>query len=143
MREDEIEVVAEELAKIGGLSWYPGRPDGAFLRAVSDGYREQARAVIDALERLRVDGTRRTIGEEPGSALPSTDEALPSVPNEAPQIGAVVEYNPPGDRRSILCHVEKIEEGRAFLVPFSTNEIGWVALDTLMPLSARGAAEEV
>jgi len=38
MTDDEIQVVAEELAKAGGLSWYPGRSSGAFLRAVSQGY---------------------------------------------------------------------------------------------------------
>ena len=51
--EDEIEVVAEELAKAGGLSWYPGRQHGSLLRVVSDRYRDRARLAIAALDRYR------------------------------------------------------------------------------------------
>src|SRR3954471_2147771 len=52
--EDEIEVVAEELAKAGGLSWYPGRQHGSLLRVVSDRYRDRARLAIAALDRCRM-----------------------------------------------------------------------------------------
>jgi hypothetical protein len=31
MTDEEIEVVAEELAKSGGLSWYPGRTPGPLM----------------------------------------------------------------------------------------------------------------
>jgi hypothetical protein len=51
--EEEIEVVAEELAKVGGLPWYPGRTQGPLLRVVSNRYRDRARVAIAALERLR------------------------------------------------------------------------------------------
>src|SRR3712207_9203294 len=34
MTEEEVEVVAEELAKIGGIAWYPGREEGTLMRAV-------------------------------------------------------------------------------------------------------------
>ena len=53
MSDDEIEVVAEELAKAGGPSWYPGRVRGPLLRLVTDRHREQARAVIALLGQLR------------------------------------------------------------------------------------------
>ena len=53
MTEEEVDVVAEELAKIGGTAWYPGRQQGLLLREVTERYREQARAVITALERRR------------------------------------------------------------------------------------------
>src|SRR3954463_7575787 len=53
MTEQEIEVVAEELAKIGGTSWYPGREHGPLMRVVSDRYRDRARIAIAALDRLR------------------------------------------------------------------------------------------
>ncbi|MGF9763149.1 hypothetical protein AAII07_49200 [Microvirga sp. 0TCS3.31] len=56
MTEKEVEVVAEELAKIGGTAWYPGRQPGPLLREVTDLYREQARAAIAALERMRTSG---------------------------------------------------------------------------------------
>jgi hypothetical protein len=48
MSEEEIEIVAQELARVGGTSWSPGRPKGAVLRRVGDSYRDQARAVIQA-----------------------------------------------------------------------------------------------
>ena len=51
--DEEIEVVAEELAKAGGVSWYPGRTLVAFLRPVSERYRDRARLAIAALDRLR------------------------------------------------------------------------------------------
>jgi hypothetical protein len=53
MTEEEIEAVAEELAKIGGVSWYPGRAPGPLLRVVSERYRDRARVAIAALDRLR------------------------------------------------------------------------------------------
>jgi len=53
MTEEEVEVVAEELARIGGTSWYPGREKGILLRIVSDRYRDRARVAIAALDRLR------------------------------------------------------------------------------------------
>ena len=53
MTAEEVEVVAEELARTGGTAWYPGRQRGPLLRAVTERYREQARAVIAALDRQR------------------------------------------------------------------------------------------
>ena len=53
MSEEEVECVAEELAKVGGVAWYPGREPNAILRVVSDRYRDRARVAIAALERLR------------------------------------------------------------------------------------------
>ena len=53
MTEDEIEAVAEELAKAGGVSWYPGREGGTLLKVVSDRYRDRARLAIAALDRYR------------------------------------------------------------------------------------------
>ena len=43
MTEEEIEIVAEELAKIGGVTWYPGREKGTLMRVVCDRYRDRAR----------------------------------------------------------------------------------------------------
>ena len=41
MTDEEIEVVAEELAKRDGLSWYPGRRQGPLTRLVTDYYRDK------------------------------------------------------------------------------------------------------
>ena len=49
MNEAEVEIVAEELAKLGGTAWYPGRESGPLLRIVHERYRDRARAAIAAL----------------------------------------------------------------------------------------------
>ena len=41
MTDEEIEVVAEELAKRNGSSWYPGRMQGPLTRLVTDYYRDK------------------------------------------------------------------------------------------------------
>lgn len=51
MSEDEIKIVARELARVGGTLWYSERPKGAVLHRVGDSYRVQARAVIQANQR--------------------------------------------------------------------------------------------
>ncbi|KAB0264995.1 hypothetical protein FEZ63_20515 [Microvirga brassicacearum] len=53
MTDEEVEIVALELAKVGGLSWYPGREKGVLLRAVTERYRDQARAAIAAFDRCK------------------------------------------------------------------------------------------
>ena len=47
MTEDEVEVVAAELAKAGGVAWYPGRERGP-LKHVVNRYRDRARLAIAA-----------------------------------------------------------------------------------------------
>ena len=69
MTDEEIEAVAEELAKAGGTSWYPGRTRGALLRPVSERYRDRARLAIAALERVRA-GRAAVAVPEASSALP-------------------------------------------------------------------------
>jgi hypothetical protein len=129
MTDDEIQVVAEELAKVGGLSWYPGRPSGAFLRAVSEDYREQARVVIATLDHLRARKPQASVEQEPTSST-SLSHGLPApVTKDALRVGAVVEYHPPGDKRTITCRIEELEEGRARLEPSVKPDIGWVVLD--------------
>ena len=52
MTDDEVEAVAAELAKAGGVSWHPGQERGP-LKLVIDRYRDRARLAIAALERVR------------------------------------------------------------------------------------------
>ena len=47
-------------------------------------------------------------------------------------VGSIVVYRPPSDLRAISCRVEKIENGRAYLVPCPKPDIGWVSLDGLV-----------
>jgi hypothetical protein len=127
MTEEEVEIVAQEMAKIGGVGWYPGRTDGAVLRVVNQRYRDRARVAIAALERLRAgrDTTEETSPLQEGT--PSADAGL--------QVGTIVVFRPPGDRRAVTCRIEKLEEGRAYLVPCPKPDIGWTSLDNLQPLS--------
>jgi hypothetical protein len=135
MTEEEIEAVAEELAKAGGLSWNPGRTRGPLLRTVSERYRDRARLAIEALDRLRARNQDRNAPQGPALETPRVKEGPNSPPGNGLQAGAIVVYRPPGDRRAIPCRIEKLEEGRAYLVPCPNPDIGWVELDNLQPLS--------
>ena len=52
MTEGEVEAVAAELAKAGGVSWHSGQERGP-LKLVMDRYRDRARLAIAALDRVR------------------------------------------------------------------------------------------
>src|SRR5829696_1982081 len=118
MTEEEIEVVAEELAKIGGVTWYPGREKGTLMRVVCDRYRDRARVAIEALERHRATRQATTVfqdNERP--AAPKTMSALTSLSSDEIKPGATVIYRPPGDRRAYSCRVVEIKGNHAYLAP--------------------------
>jgi hypothetical protein len=130
MTEEEIEMVAKELAKIGGASWYPGRSRGLLLRVVSNRYRDRACVAIAALDRLRA----RKEADAPQRLTPETHtlgEATESGFGDHVQVGSIVVYRPPEDQRAIPCRVEKLENGRAYLVPCPHPDVGWVLIDSL------------
>jgi hypothetical protein len=135
MTDEEIEAVAAELAKAGGVARYPGRTPGSLLRGVSERYRDRARVAIAALERLRArrEGANPPEGSASGTALSGGRPDLPS--RDTLRVGATVVYRPPGDRRVVHCQIKELEEGRAYLVPCPQPDIGWVGLDNLQPLS--------
>jgi hypothetical protein len=137
--DEEIEAVAEELAKAGGVSWYPGRTNGPLLRPVNERYRDRARLAIAALDRVRAG--RDTASEPSSSEMPVLHDGVPATPLNHLQVGATVVYRPPGDKRAIACRIEQLEGGRAYLVPCSRPDVGWVSLDTLSPLG-EGAPKE-
>ena len=131
MTEEEIEVVAQELAKVGGLSWYPGRTRGPLLRSVSERYRDRARVAIAALERLKASKEGKTMPHGSSSSALVDAEGSRSEPPDHLQVGGVVVYRPPGDRRAMPCQVAKIETDRAYLVPCPRSDVGWVSLEDL------------
>jgi hypothetical protein len=136
MTEEEIEAVAQELAKVGGPSWYPGRTRGPLLRSVGERYRDRARVAIAALERLKASKEGKTMPHRSPSSSLVDAESSASEPPDHLQVGRVVVYRPPGDRRAMPCQVAKIEADRAYLVPCPRSDVGWVSLEDLSPINA-------
>jgi hypothetical protein len=134
MTDEEIDAVAEELAKAGGTSWYPGRTRGALLRPVSERYRDRARLAIAALDRVRAAGGAST-PQEPTLEVGPSGGVQPQRPDQI-HVGATVVYRPPGDQRAITCRIEQLEGGSAYLVPVPRPDIGWVSLSSLDPIRA-------
>lgn len=138
MTDDEIEVVAEELAKISGLSWQRGHEPGPLMRVVTDRYRDRARAAIAALDILR---TGRS---------PSADQRLPSAaPQESTsrgpagdvRPGATIVYRPLGDRRAYPYRIVEIQGDRAYLAPILRTCVGWVSVERLQAATDEKAAD--
>lgn len=130
MTDEEIEVVAEELAKIGGVTWYPGREKGNLVRVVCDRYRDRARVAIEALERHRT-------GRDAALAQDNKRTAAIAGPhsnhNDDIRPGSTVIYRPPGDRRAYPCRVVEIEGNRAYLAPILRACTEWVSIEHLVP----------
>lgn len=133
MTDDEIETVAAELAKAGGVSWHSGQERGP-LKLVMDRYRDRARLAIATLDRLRAAKQGTSPGElrvaQPGTGVEDSSEP---VLEKAVSAGSLVLYRPPGDKRSYPCRVEKVEGSRVYLVPELPTCTGWVDLSNLSP----------
>ncbi len=134
MTDEEIEAVAQELAKVGGVPWYPGRTRGPILRTVNERYRDRARVAIGALERLKAGRDGRAASPIPSGHPPHSGSPA-SGPAENLQVGALVMYRPPGDRRAATYRVERMENGRAYLAPHPQPSGVWVLLEDLSPLT--------
>jgi len=125
MTDDEIELVAAELAKAGGLSWYPERERGP-VKVIADRFRERARKVIEALDRHRDGRERRGIGSAGAPAFGRQ-------PDDALQVGSTVVYRPPGDRRAYACRVEQVDGHRIFITPEMRTCTGWIDMHEVLP----------
>jgi hypothetical protein len=141
MTEEEIEAVAEELAKVGGSSWYPGRTTGPLFRTVSDRYRDRARVAIAALDRLRANKKRLETPESQNAQSDVPDDVLVSRSGDPLHVGSIVIYRPSGERRAVPCRVEKLADGRAYLVHCAQPDIGWVSIEGLVSLDATDSVE--
>jgi hypothetical protein len=129
MTDEEVEAVAAELAKAGGVSWHAGQERGP-LKLVMDRYR--ARLAIATLERIQA--ARQVISPGPGKADqpgPSTQANLEPVSGAVVVEGSLVLYSPPGDKRTYPCRVEKLVGGRAYLVPEIPTCTGWADLENV------------
>lgn len=131
MTEEEIKVVAEVLAKVGG-NWYPDRAQSA-PKPIAERQREVARLIVAAVERTRA--AHRSAAET-GSASERPLDVQPAngAENAALQVGESVVYRPPGDKRTQACRIEKLEGDQAYVVP-ELREIGWVSTHSLLPLN--------
>jgi hypothetical protein len=131
MTEGEVEAVAAELAKAGGVSWHSGQERGP-LKLVMDRYRDRARLAIAALDRVRAAEqsiSRDTVGLE--QLGPIAQASLEPVSGDVVSAGSLVLYRPPGDKRTYPCRVEKLDGSRAYLVPEIPTCTGWVDLENL------------
>ncbi len=128
MTDKEIEVVAEELAKVSGMSWYPGREPGPLMRVVSDRYRAQARAVIAAVDRIR-SGAETACSQDLGQG--GSNGTAPDETRSRLRPGATVIYRPSGDRRAYPRRVVEIQGERAYLAPILRTCVGWISIERL------------
>ncbi len=135
MTDEEIDHVAQELAKVGGTSWYPGRTEGSLLRNVGERYRDRARVAIAALDRLRAGKQTVDASAVPEAREITTNGSVTLSPGDKLEVGAIVVYRPPGDLRAISCQVTQIVDGRAYLVPVPRPDVGWIAIDSAVPVA--------
>jgi hypothetical protein len=133
MTEEEVEVVAEELAKVGGLSWYPGRQEGSLMRVVTDRYRDRARVAIAALERLHASKAADITQDNRIGERPRANDVAANVEGDDIKPGTTVIYRPPGERRAYSCRVVEIEGNRAYLAPILRACTEWVLIEHLAP----------
>ena len=132
MTDEEVELVAELLAKVGG-SWFPERTRPA-LRTINNRHREVARLIIAEIERSRK--ASQQVAAENSSPAPkasSGNDSFNFANEDQLYVGATVVYRRPGEKRATTCKIEKMDHGRAYLVPYH-REIGWVSTHTLLPL---------
>jgi hypothetical protein len=131
MTEDEVEAVAAELAKAGGVSWHRGAERGP-LKLVMDRYRDRARLAIATLERVRAAKQGTSPGELKVAQCENTLEAGQALTaHEGVSAGSLVLYRLPGNKRAYPCRVGKVEGTRAYLVPEFPTCTGWVDLNSL------------
>ncbi len=128
MTEDEVEAVAAELAKAGGLSWHSGKEYGP-VKLVMERYRDRARLAIAALERIRAGQHNIAPAPDAGEPLNASAKAdSEAVHGDTVAAGSLVLYRPPGDQRTYACRVELVEGSRAYLIPELPTCTGWVDL---------------
>jgi len=143
MTDEEIEVVAEELAKVGGVTWYPGREKGTLMRIVSDRYRDRARVAIEAIDRHRASKQGANAQSTGTDEIRRASHSSPPIQDNEIKPGATVIYRPPGDRRAYSCRVVEIKGNRAYLSPILRACTDWVSIEHLVPTPADPEPEKV
>jgi hypothetical protein len=83
------------------------------------------------LERVRASKEGGTAVDGTPASTEVSSGSTEIAPGDQLQVGAVVVYRPPGELRATPCRIEKIEDGRAYLVPCPRSDVGWVLLADL------------
>jgi hypothetical protein len=135
MTDEEVEVVAEELAKIINVPWSPGYEKSPFGRVVSEGQRAEARVIIAALERIRPNRDCSPC-DPPQSHQPKAMGGWGISGDVRP--GVTVIYRPSGEQRADPYRIVEIQGDRAYLAPILRTCVGWVSIERL-----QAAREEV
>lgn len=131
MTDDEVEVVAAELAKAGGVSWHSGQESGP-MKLVMNRYRDRARQAIATLERFRAAKQGIFSGEiKVVQSGPSTEDNAEALSDDPISAGSLVLYRPPGDKRTYPCRIERVQGSRVYLVPQLPTCTGWVDLNSI------------
>jgi hypothetical protein len=131
MTDDEVEAVAVELAKAGGVSWHSGQERGP-LKLVMDRFRDRARLAITTLERVRA--AKQAHSPDPTAIKPGSrhlQATLDRASHEEVVVGSLILYRPPGDKRTYPCRVQRVEGSRVYLVPEIPTCTGWIDLANL------------
>ena len=135
MTDEEIEVVAEELAKLVSVPWPPGYEMAPLMRVVTDCHRAEARAIIAALNRIRP-GRNHPSFQPPPSAEPQKVSCQSLSGDVRP--GMTVIYRPPGDQRAYPCRIVEIRGDRAYLAPIVRTCVGWISIESLQVSADEG-----
>jgi hypothetical protein len=90
------------------------------MRAVTERFRDRARAAIAALDRYRAPAVT---GLGAGDRIPVVSAASEG---ERLRLGATVIYRPPGDRRAYSCIVDQVRDGFIHIVPQIPGSDGWI-----------------
>lgn len=138
MTDEEVEVVAEELAKIVSVPWSPGYEKSPFVRVVSDSHRAEARTIIAALERIRPSRNGFTC-EAPQSSESHVNMRWGI--GEGVRPGVTVVYRPSGEQRANPFQIVEIQGDRAYLAPILRTCIGWVSMERLQTSSEEAVPE--
>jgi hypothetical protein len=128
MTDEEIEVVAEELAELVRVPWAPGYGTTPLPHVVTECHRAEARAILAALDQIR---PRRN-----GSAFQGPRSNEPqgiSCQSRRGEVrpGMTVIYRPPGDQRAYPCRIVEIQGNRAYLAPILRTCVGWMSIERL------------
>jgi hypothetical protein len=104
MTDEEIEVVAEELAKLVHVPWAPGYETTPLLDVVTECHRAEARAILAALDQIRP-GRSGSSFQAPRSNEPQGISCQSRSGDVRP--GMTVIYRPPGEQRAYPCRIVK------------------------------------